>query len=351
MSNYHTDKALDYVNKTRDILEDLPRFLNDYFRSVISTMEASSRYQFAVDFRNFLEFLHDHNTLLSKKAIRDITLNDLSHLEAVDIEEYLEFLLSYTDKNGIQRSNGESGLGRKLTSIRCIFQYYVEHKRLVYNPATTVKMPKRHKKDIIYMDQDEIIDFLEYIENFEQHMVSEKDHRLSYFRKTKYRDIAICTLILGTGIRLSECVGLNIDDVDFKNNGIIVTRKGGKMQRLYFSDEVRQALLNYIEIERQPIADVAVDAAPLFFSIQKKRISNRAVENMIKKYASEAVPLKPITTHKLRASFATSVVEKTGDIQLAADALGHESVTTTQRYANVSEKRRKQVANIVSLKR
>ena len=157
------------------------------------------------------------------------------------------------------------------------------------------------------------------------------------------------TLLLGTGIRVSECVGLNITDVNFNQNAICITRKGGKVQNIYFNKEVESALKDYIELERVQIAEKAADNTPLFFSIQKKRMSVKSVENMVKKYANEVVPLKPITVHKLRASFGTSLYENTSDLFLVSETLGHESTETTKRYAAMSEAHRREARNYVNL--
>ncbi|MDE6566950.1 MAG: tyrosine-type recombinase/integrase, partial [Lachnospiraceae bacterium] len=136
-------------------------------------------------------------------------------------------------------------------------------------------------------------------------------------------------------------VGLNIKDVDFRRRSIIVTRKGGKVQNLYFNEDVEQALREYIEIERAPLAEKAADDSPLFYSMQKKRLGVKSIENMVKKYAEEAIPLKKITAHKLRASYATELYENSGDLYLTAEALGHSSMNTTKVYANMSESRRR----------
>ena len=120
------------------------------------------------------------------------------------------------------------------------------------------------------------------------------------------RDIALLTLMLGTGIRVSECVGLNIDDVDFKNDGIRIHRKGGKEVVVYFGDEVESALLSYIE-ERKKTEVVAGHEEALFLSLQKKRISVRAVEKLVKKYAQTVTTVKHITPHKLRSTYGTNL--------------------------------------------
>ena len=344
MSNYHLDNSVKYVNMTRDVLEELPRFLQDYFRAIAPRTEARTRYGYATDLKNFMEFLINSNPELRGKQLDSITLDQFASIEASDIEEYLEYATLYTDDRAVVRQNRESGLSRKLSCLRSVYKYYVSHKeypQVKYNPAEAVLMPKHHKKDIIFMDSEEIRDFLTYVTNYEKVLEKENPHKLAYYKKTKFRDIAIITLILGTGIRVSECVGLNIKDVDFRRRSIIVTRKGGKVQNLYFNEDVEKALREYIDIERTPLAEKASDDSPLFYSMQKKRLGVKSIENMVKKYAEEAIPLKKITAHKLRASYATELYENSGDLYLTAEALGHSSMNTTKVYANMSESRRR----------
>ena len=157
-------------------------------------------------------------------------------------------------------------------------------------------------------------------------------------------------LLLGTGIRVSECVGLDMDDVDFKNNGIKIHRKGGAEVVVYFSDEVRKVLLDYmVEREKLTAADGSINA--LFLSMQNKRMSVRSVENMVKKYSQLVTTLKNITPHKLRSTYGTSLYRETGDIYLVADVLGHKDVNTTRKhYAEIEDERRRKAAKKVKLR-
>ena len=163
-----------------------------------------------------------------------------------------------------------------------------------------------------------------------------------YHEKTSVRDLAIVTLLLGTGIRVSECVGIDLNDIDFKTNGIKIHRKGG--------DETEAALKNYLA-EREKIEAADGHKNAFFLSIQKKRISVRAVELLVKKYASLVTTMKKITPHKLRSTYGTSLYRETGDIYLVADVLGHKDVNTTKKhYAAIEEDRRRKAANIVKLR-
>ena len=175
--------------------------------------------------------------------------------------------------------------------------------------------------------------------------------RKVYYEKTKNRDLAILTLLLGTGIRVSECVGLDIQDVDFKNNGVRVTRKGGNEMVVYFGEEVENALKTYLYTTRKNTEPLPGHENALFLSTQRRRMGVQAVENMVKKYAKEITPNKKITPHKLRSTYGTALYKETGDIYLVADVLGHKDVNTTRKhYAAIDENRRRQAAGAVKLR-
>ena len=171
-----------------------------------------------------------------------------------------------------------------------------------------------------------------------------------FHQVTKTRDIALLTLLLGTGIRVSECVGLDLEDVDFKNNGIKIRRKGGYEAVIYFGEEVEEALSDYLE-ERYHIIPQTGHEHALFLSMQQRRMSVRAVENMVKKYTRSITTLKNITPHKLRSTYGTNLYQETGDIYLVADVLGHSDVNTTRKhYAAQSDERRRRAAQYVKLR-
>ena len=237
-------------------------------------------------------------------------------------------------------SNGSSPL-----SAHFIVTFY-KNEMIQNNPAVKVDMPKIHEKNIVRLDIDEVANLLDEVESGEN--LTERQRR--YHEKTKTRDLAMMTLLLGTGIRVSECVGLDMEDVDFKNNGIKIHRKGGAEVSVYFGDEVREALLAYME-ERQKITAEDGSVHALFLSLQNKRISVRSVENLVKKYAGLVTSLKHITPHKLRSTYGTSLYRETGDIYLVADVLGHKDVNTTRKhYAAIDEDRRRSASKYVKLR-
>lgn len=207
---------------------------------------------------------------------------------------------------------------------------------------------KLSEKEIIRLEADEVASLLDFVEHGGDHLTGQKR---AYYEKTKERDLAIITLLLGTGIRVSELVGLNIDDVDFRNNGLHLIRKGRKEMTVYFGNEVADALEQYIEGSRKLIIPKEGHEDALFYSMQRRRIGVQAVQNLVKKYAKEVTPLKKITPHKLRSTYGTALYQETDDIYLVAEVLGHSDVNTTRKhYAAMSDTRRRQAAGKVVLR-
>ena len=279
-----------------------------------------------------------------ERRIKD-AIDILEKICRTDIEEYLENVTLY-EKDGRTVVNGERGKARKLSALRSMYKYFFETEKVSKNTAELVNPPKIHEKEIIRLDADEVAKLLDMVESGEG--LTEKE--LVYHARTKTRDVAILTLLLGTGIRVSECVGINIKDIDFNNSGIKVTRKGGNESVVYFGDEVEAALLDYLE-EREKINAEPGSEHALFLSLQNKRITVRAVEKLVKKYSSRLTSLKKITPHKLRSTYGTALYKETGDIYLVADVLGHKDVNTTRKhYAAQFEDSRRHAANVVTLR-
>lgn len=343
---YHEQIKIDNTLRLREILKSMPPFAKDYFRAIEPTTSTRTRISYAYDIRIFFQFLLDENPAFKNKTMADFTVDVLDQIKSVDIEEYMEYLKVYESKDNL-KTNGERGLKRKMVALRGFYAYYYKRELIKTNPTVLVDMPKIHDKAIIRLDADETVSLLDYIENCGASLTGQKK---VFWEKTKTRDLAIVTLLLGTGIRVSECVGLDIGDVDFKNGGIKVVRKGGNEMIVYFGEEVEKALLNYLE-QREGMTPLAGYENALFLSTQRKRIGVQAVENLVKKYAGQITTTKKITPHKLRSTYGTSLYQETNDIYLVADVLGHKDVNTTKKhYAAMDDKRRRLAATAVHLR-
>lgn len=340
----HTDT--ENILKLRQVLSTLPAFCKDYFRAIDSTTTTKTRISYAYDIRIFFQFLLDENPAFKNYTMTDVSVEILDQIKAVDLEEYMEYLKVYQNGDKTE-TNGERGLKRKISALRSFYSYYYKREMIHTNPTVLIDVPKIHDKSIIRLDTDEVALLLDYIEHCGDSLTGQKR---VYYEKTKERDLAIVTLLLGTGIRVSECVGLDIEDVDFKNNGIKVTRKGGNEMVVYFGEEVEKALKRYLEV-RAGITPLAGHEHALFYSAQRKRMGVQAVENMVKKYSRQITTTKKITPHKLRSTYGTALYQETGDIYLVADVLGHKDVNTTKKhYAALDDARRRQAATAVRLR-
>ena len=331
--DYYKQTQIDQTLRLREVLKTLPPFAKDYFRAMEPKSSAKTRINYAYDIRVFFHFLLENNPIYKNYTMDQFRVQDLERIKREDNEMI---------------TNGERGLKRKMSALRSFYSYYFKHQYIATNPTLLVDMPKLHDKAIIRLDIDEVAMLLDYVESAGEHLTGQA---LAYYQKTKNRDLAILTLLLGTGIRVSECVGLNLTDVDFKNNGITVTRKGGSQMVVYFGDEVADALENYIEADRKVITPLSGHEEALFLSTQRKRMGVQAIENMVKKYSRQVTPNKKITPHKLRSTYGTSLYKETGDIYLVADVLGHKDVNTTKKhYAAIDEERRRMAASAVKLR-
>ena len=250
------------------------------------------------------------------------------------------------DKDGTTVTNDERAAKRKLCSLRRFYGYYYRYELISNNPSLKVDMPKIHDKAITRLDVNEVAELLDNVENGNKLTTAQ----LRTHEKLKCRDLVLLTLLLGTGIRVSECVGLDINDVDFDNDRIKVVRKGGSESFVYFGDEVRAALLDYMEERKQMNPDSGHENA-LFISSKNKRLCVRSVELLVKKYASTVTTVKHITPHKLRSTYGTNLYQASKDIYLVADVLGHKDVNTTRKhYAEIVDENKRSARNIVRLR-
>lgn len=344
--SYHEQEDIENTKRIRGILKELPPFCTDFFRGIEPRTSARTRLAYAYDLKTFFDFLKQANPELKSKKLRDLPLSLLDEIKLMDLEEYMEYLKCYSTEKREDLMNTERGIMRKVSTVKSFYNYFYRTERIQNNPASLLQLPKIHEKEIIRLDVDEVARFLDEVEDGE--CLTEKQK--AYHAKTKLRDLAMMTLLLGTGLRVSECVGLNINDVDFRNGGLRIHRKGGKEVIVYFGAEVEYALQDYLS-EREHIVPEESSEEALFLSMQRKRINVRSVEKMVKKYAQLVTPLKKITPHKLRSTYGTNLYRETGDIYLVADVLGHSDVNTTKKhYAALEDERRRSARNKVQLR-
>ena len=347
--SYHDQRDVKNVQKLRKLQKELPVVCSGFFHSIAQTTSTLTRLAYAYDFKLFFGYLCSESPSFANKTPATILDTDFPLITGHDIEEYQDYLMQYikTDHNGqTLMQNHELGIMRKMSSIRSLFDYLYKNHIIPANVTTLVSLPKLHDKPILRLNPEEMKRMIDAAYTGEG--LTERQQKFRKFTGT--RDYAIIMLFLGTGIRVSECVGIDIKDIDFKENAFSVTRKGGNRVILYFPDAVSEALLEYLE-ERKRIEALPGEENALFLSIQRKRITQRAVQNMVKKYAAIAAPLKDrLSPHKLRSTFGTNLYLETGDIYLVADVLGHSDVNTTRKhYADMTDSRRREAAKRTKL--
>jgi len=344
--SYAAQRDRAYTLRTRQLLKELPPFCEEFFMGIADRTSALTRYEYAVDLRIFFKYLASVRDNGKGLSPADYTIEDLGAVTLDDLERYFSYVTLYEDDDGNPVKNHERAKARKVASLRSLFKYFYKKQKIKSNPASLLDTPKLHEKPIIRLEANEVADLLDLVDSG----TALSDRERAFHKKTRRRDAAILTLFLGTGIRVSELVGLNVDDFDFSINGFKVTRKGGSQVILYFSDEVAEVVLDYLQ-ERNAVTPLPGHEKALFLSLQKKRMTVRAVENLVKKYCSSAVPLKKITPHKLRSTYGTMLYQETGDIYVVADVLGHKDVNTTRKhYAAQTDERRRQAARVVRLR-
>ncbi len=343
-TNYYLDRNIKNMKKLNEMLADLPTFCSIFFIGIQDTTTPLTRLNYGVDLKTFFNYLITYEPQFAGKSVKEITLNDIDGIDARTIERFMAYLSYYDKENGKVLTNSERGKTRKLSTLRAFFKYFFNKDMLKANVASKVSAPKLHDKPIIRLEPQETEELMYNCHN----LSGFSDHQRKYNEKFKVRDNAIISLFLTTGIRVSECVGLNVDDFNFNLNSFRVTRKGGNQVILYFGEDISQILQEYLRYRET--LNVPKEERAMFLSSQNKRMMVRTMEYLVKKYTKVATPLKNITPHKLRSTYGTNLYNETKDIYIVAEVLGHKDVNTTKKhYAAISDDIRRSVAGKVKI--
>ena len=338
---YYNEVEEKNLDKIEEQLSHFPEYVREYINSIQFTTTTKTRIGYLWDLETFFDYVADVKNLPREEISTEV----LDTLDKHFFDEYLRYLSKY-EKNGHVYTNQIPALRRKLTSLKALFHYLFLDNKMKSCEITKVNTPKLRKKEIVYLDDEETNEFLAEVSS----PTAKSPHHQKYLETQSVRDKTLTQLLYSTGIRVSECVGLNIQDINLEKCFMKIVRKGNKEATIYLSDEMVDILRIYME-HRKTIIPVAGHEYALFLSSQRKRLTQRSIERIVKKYAVNAIPQKHITPHKLRASYATAMNEKTdGNLLLVSSLLGHESVRTTQAYVVQSERRKEEVRNILSKK-
>lgn len=308
--------------------EKNPEYLNSFLDYSITILNKSpnSVKEYNYDLANFLKFMMIHFKLTNETDyneidIRAFTKEYLAKITLNDIHAYVSHL-------AIDNRSKATTRARKISTIRIFFKYLSQKAGILeINPAQNLETPKLGKREPKYLSLDDSKKLLSVAEN--------EDNR------NYKRDYAITTLFLNCGIRLSELVGININDIDFNECKLTVIGKGNKERTVYLNKSCMVALNDYLA-SRTPANMVKHDSKnsekALFISEQKQRISNRTVQNIISKELKQAgLDTKNLSVHKLRHTAATLMYQYGNvDIRALQELLGHESISTTEIYTHVN---------------
>lgn len=340
-SRYYKELQKARNMKIKELKTQLPLYTASYVDSCVRRYKSSTAYEYASDVALFFEFLKEKNPKCRNLKLSEIPLSILESLNYEDINEFQSFLKSGDGESPHMIS--DRTLARKMASIRSFFAYMSEKEYIPDNP--TLKADKNKKlveNDIKRLDIDETNRLLEAIKETK----ASTERGCARSKNVSKRDLAIATLLLSTGMRVSECVGIDLADVDFVQNTVKIVRKGGKETHLYLNKAVQETLSDYIQHERPLLLSDSREEA-LFISLKHNRIAVRSIEAMLKKFKTSAGIAENVSPHTLRRTYGTTLYNKTGDIYMVADVLGHKDVNTTvKHYAAMDEKHRKTAADV-----
>lgn len=338
-----SDKPDNIVEKENQIYlecerieEELPRFLRQYFVYLKGNILPMSRLAYLRDVRFFFNYLINETDLTKANIAKDITISEIDNIRASDINLFIDYCRKYTVDDGdsiVVYENSNKTLARKKSSISVLFkQLYRDGliKENITDGFDPIRVPKPGEKEIKALQDDEVMIMLDAVTTG-SHLT---EHEKKYWEKTKLRDKAILVLFLTYGLRLSELEQLNISSFNFSRGDFKIYRKRGKESTMPINRSVEIVVKDYIDNERNPEAS---DEEALFLSLQGKRITSRAIRDLVKKYTSIALSTSRkdgYSPHKLRATAATSLIGRGNSIYDVQALLDHEQVTTTQLYAS-----------------
>ena len=344
--SYFEERDVKIRERMNNMLAKLPLYVSDYIVNLESRgLSSLTRYNYLEDISLFFQFIAGNSS-----KMKDVSFQVLERLKPIDIQKFLSNMASGRQKiSGRKILLSKSGIkaqARKLSSIKSLYRYLFINDFITSNMTTKIETPK-------LLDEDNTIKRIDYSEAIEMMKATDSTGVFSEHQEKyndgfiKHRDRAIISTFFATGIRVTEHVELDLNTVNLKKKYIDIRRKGGRLERLYINDDLIDILntwLTYRETENIPKEEQA-----FFISIQKKRISVDAVDDVIKKYAM-AVLGKKLSLHKLRATYGTELYKRTGDIYQVATALGHKSVDTTRKhYADFDEQKKKDIAGKVKV--
>lgn len=332
-------KENEILERSQEIQEELPRFLSGFFVYLKGNVLPMTRLAYLQDIRFFCSYLIHETDLTEAQTIRDIKLDEFQKIRAVDVNIFIDYCRRYkVEKENViyVYENDKKSLSRKKSSLSVMFKYLYRDElisRNITDGFDPIKLPKPGEREIKALQDDEVMRMLDAVSSGGHLTKKERE----FWEKTKKRDKAILILFLTYGLRLSELQQLNVSSFNFSRGEFKIYRKRGKESIMPLNKSVEKTILTYIGEERaseESISEEYKDA--LFLSLQGKRMTERQIRELVKKYTSIGLATSRhsgYSPHKLRATAATSLIGRGNSIYDVQALLDHENVTTTQLYA------------------
>ena len=328
--NYMANDRINYSARINEMLNMMPGFISDFIYNFGHTEQLATKFEYTRDIRDFLQYMVNYIPEHSLKAVNELTIDDVAKVEPLEINRYLTVLQGNTS-SGLK----ESTLKRRRATLSSMYSFFVSNGKMTKNPVAATKTIRIPQKNLVYLTNDEqrmLLNAVRSGANLSKKAASLHDQYAD-------RDSALFILLLDTGLRVSEMLSTDIIDYDLEVCSVVVKRKGGDIQTVYYSDECASYLESYFSSQKTKHA-ILGNEIPAFTTLSGERLGVRAVENLVKKYVEAALPdkAKIISPHKLRSSFAMSFYEASNkDILLLQKKLNHKSITTTNIYAKASD--------------
>lgn len=316
------------VDKVNELLKEMPEFVSDFIYNFGRIENYATKLEYCRDIKIYLEFITTYLKEYCDKDITDLSLDDVANIEILDINRFLTTLSG---------NHKETTVKRKRASLSSMYGFFVATGKMSRNPIAATKSIKIPNKDVVYLTNDEQRTLLETVRDGKK--LNESVAKVHYIYAD--RDSAMFILLLDTGLRVSEMLSTDIIDYNLEECSVVVTRKGGDTQVVYYSDECRDYLDIYFKSQKAKYELSSSDLKfPAFTTSTGKRLGVRAIEMLVKKYVAACIPEKAriISPHKLRSSFAMSFYAASDkDILLLKKKMNHKSIQTTNIYAKASD--------------
>lgn len=321
-TNGRLEKEINELNKVKIKLYNFPNIIRDYYYYLEA---ADKSYTTIKVYINYVVNLMDYCT--KGKYEEDF----YKKITSSTINEYMSSIRYKTDSNGESVKIGNGIRATRWSALNTFFTYLKSNQLIFNNPMEQTFRPScKQEKSVTYLTEEEI-----------QHCINSVHENCT--DKFVNRDVCIISLGISIGLRVSAITQINVEDIDLKNNTIRVVEKGNKLRVMNFGDNLKEKLVAWLDDRDKYFLNVSTDA--LFVSRKRNRISVSAVEDMIAKYTKDIN--KKITPHKLRATCATNLYKKTGDIYMVADQLGHANIATSKIYTEIDHESKIKAANIL----